>query len=208
MLKKYSWLIISMIAVGLGVFFTIQRENYDHKYQQAERQLVKLNAKVDTLKQKNAKVIYYPKAGNANLSGGQLQSVKWLVNFFTQATTFTKSSEYLATYNLARQHISDEDFYSKFMSAPSTNGVDNVSASGLRMQNIATQVLVVGPNTYEVYLSYVPYHSASDLYQKNKLDVSLRVFLVQGTGTYFNKVTLVDNLIAPYKTVGDLGQLL
>lgn len=208
MLKKYSWLIISMIAVGLGVFFTIQRENYDHKYQQAERQLVKLNAKVDTLKQKNAKVIYYPKAGNANLSGGQLQSVKWLANFFTQATTFTKSSEYLAAYNLARQHISDEDFYSKFMSAPSTNGVDNVSASGLRMQNIATQVLVVGPNTYEVYLSYVPYHSASDLYQKNKLDVSLRVFLVQGTGTYFNKVTLVDNLIAPYKTVGDLGQLL
>jgi len=208
MIKRYWWLIISVLAVTFAFFNTFEKKHYDSKYYANEKLLIKLNGDIDSLKRKNAKVIYYPKQGNANLSSDQMQSVKWLINFFTATTTFRTSDEYLTNYNIAREHINDEDFYQKFMSAPTTGGVDNVSVSKIMMQNIATQVIVVGPNQYEVYLSYVAYHSPSDLYQKNNLDVVMRVFSVQGYGTHFDKVTLLDNLVTPYKTVGDLGKLM
>ena len=86
------------------------------------------------------------------------------------------------------QYFSAELFTRKYWQAPYDHGTPVVEAQNIKMKNVRTQVLVTGPQAYTVIVTYIPYHSHSDLYQQKKLETRSRIYYVKGTANNWVQV--------------------
>lgn len=166
----------------------------------------KLQYKLDKLTKQNNQIVYVPRVGDANLSKNQVKMIKFLTKFFAQMTTFSTSTEYKTNYNYAKSIINDQAFFDQFMNAPVVDGVNRIKAQNIKMKSEQVQVVITGDNSYQVFVTYVPYHNSSDLYQESELYTMTKVFDVQGTKSNITKMALntdfVDNSLS--RTVSDL----
>lgn len=182
------WL-ISLLVLG-GVWGGLYHSVQVHRTQnvQVAKQVKLWQGRVDRLRAKNDRTIYLPKPGDVNLSPEQVKAVENLTSLFTQMTTFTGQTEYNSNFQLAKQQIKDQQFFTKYWQSPYDHGVPVVEAQNIRMKNIRTQVLITGPQAYTVIVTYIPYHSHSDLYQQKKLQTRSRIYYVKGTPYHWTHV--------------------
>lgn len=183
----FCWLVIILLLGTWGGLYYVA-----HQYQQQNIQLVKQNRlwqdKLDHLRSKNERTIYLPKAGDAKLSHGQVEAIKDLTSLFSRLTTFGSQHEYNQNYQMAKHEIENPEFFRKYWQAPYDHGTPVVEAQNIKMKNVRTQVLVTGPQTYTVIVTYIPYHSHSDLYQQKKLETRSRIYYVKGTANNWVQV--------------------
>lgn len=184
-----------MIAV-IG-YVQYQRNNLARDNVKVSAQVDYWQSKLDKLIAKNNRVIYLPKAGDVHLTSSQAKSVEWLSSFFTQITTFDNTTAYATNYRLAKRSIHDSQFYDTFMTAPvDKSGSSTVVATNLKLKNVRTQVIVTGSDTYQVVVTYIPYHAMSDLYQESSLTTLTQIFNVKGVAGDYSQMQ-IDNDMLP-----------
>ena len=168
----------------------------------------KLQYKLDKLTEQNSQIVYVPRVGDANLSKNQVEMIEFLTKFFARITTFSTSTEYKTNYDYAKSIINDQAFFDQFMNTPVADGVDRIKAQNIKMKSEQIQVVITGDDSYQVFVTYVPYHNSSDLYQESKLYTMTKVFDVQGTKSNITKMALntdfIDNSLS--RTVSDLKE--
>lgn len=168
----------------------------------------KLQTKLDKLTAQNNQIVYVPRVGDADLSKNQVKMIEFLTKFFSRVTTFSTSTEYKTNYDYAKSVIHDQAFFDQFMNAPVADGVDRVKAQNIKMKCEQVQVIITGDDSYQVFVTYVPYHNSSDLYQESKLYTLTKVFDVQGDVSNITKMALntdfIDNALS--RTVSDLKE--
>ena len=193
---KSNMVFVAVVLVLLGVI----GYNYhllldaEKKQDSLKSELKVWQRKVDKVIAKSNTVVYLPKSGDINLSDSQVESVQFLTDFFSRITTFSNSTAYATNYRMVKKHVDDSSFFENFMNSPtSDDGKDVVKMQNLYMKNEQVVVLVTGEDTYQVFVTYVPYHASSDLYQESKLYTVTRVFDVQGSNDKFTKMSLNNN---------------
>lgn len=166
------------------------------------RNIKHLQNKLDQLLAKNERTIYMPKPGDVNLTATQIKTVKWLTSFFSQITTFDNPTAYHTNYDLAKRNMKDAQFFKDFMTPPdNTQGNSNVLLSNIKLSNVRTQVLVMGPEKYQVITTYIPYHNTSDLYQRDKLTTLSQAFDIEGTIGNFTTARINKDINMDYSQV-------
>lgn len=215
--KKKNWLftkdnilwLVTCLVLGavIGGIVYAKNQVVEQNHQQ-EKQLANLNHKLDRLQAKNDRVIYLPKPGDLNLSSSQVKSVSWLTQFFNRMTTFDNRTTYRTNYDYAKEHVHDKTFFRDFLSNPTDDeGGSLIDATNIKMEAVRTQVIVTGDDSYQVIVTYVPYHASSDLYQRNKLQTMSQVFDVKGQPGDYSQMKLNDEVITNGRvvTVGSLN---
>lgn len=205
--SKVFWIFVAgllllLLAVG----------GYDyHQRQRLAAQTAVLNHlqdQVDALSDKNNRTIYLPQPGDFQVSPEQKKSMDFLNRFFSSITDFSSQSDYNTNYREAKSAgISDPYFWNKFMEKPyDKDGMGTVDAEHIKFRNIRTQVLLNGPSSYIVIVTYVPYRNSSDLYQLHKLQTQTYFFDVHGVIGHWDKMRVMSSMDANAKVirVGDL----
>lgn len=189
--------IVCLVMIAVIGYVRYQRNNLVRDNVKVSEQVDNWQSKLDKLIAKNNRIIYLPKAGNVNLTSSQAKSVEWLSSFFTQITTFNNATAYATNYRLAQQSIHDSQFYDTFMTAPvDKSGNSTVVATNLKLKNVRTQVIVTGPDTYQVVVTYIPYHAMSDLYQESSLTTLTQIFNAKGVAGNYSQMQ-IDNDMLP-----------
>jgi hypothetical protein len=189
--------VVCLIMIAVIGYTQYQRQGLERDNVKVSAQVDHWQSKLDKLVAKNRRVIYLPKAGDVNLTATQAKSVEWLSSFFTQITTFDNTTAYATNYRLAKRSVHDSQFYDTFMTAPVDNsGSSTVVATNLKLKNVRTQVIVTGSDTYQVVVTYIPYHAMSDLYQESSLTTLTQIFNVKGTAGNYSQMR-IDNDMLP-----------
>lgn len=209
LLTKWNVLFAVVCLIGVGVISYVQYQRIitirDQKAVSA--QVDKWQTKLDKLTTKNSRIIYLPKAGDINLTESQTKSIKWLSSFFTQITTFSNPTAYASNYRLAQRTVHDDQFFSTFMTKPvDQNNNSTVVSTNLKLKNVRTQVIVTGADTYQVVVTYIPYHALSDLYQESSLTTLTQIFNVKGTAGNYSEMRLDTNML-PNTTIVKAGDI-
>ena len=188
---------ICLIMIAVIGYVQYQRQSLVRDNVEISSKIDNVQSKLNKLIVKNKRIIYLPKAGDVNLTNSQAKSVEWLSSFFTQITTFDNTTAYATNYRLAKRSVHDSKFYDTFMTAPvDKSGSSTVVATNLKLKNIRTQVIVTGPDTYQVVVTYIPYHAMSDLYQESSLTTLTQIFNVKGTAGDYSQMS-IDNEMLP-----------
>lgn len=189
------WLVICLIFAGAIGFLQYRIKMIQNQDNAQVKMMHKWQSKVDALVSKNNRVIYLPKSGDLQLTKTQEASVTQLTELFSRITDFNSSTGYGTAYRYAKSIVKDQGFFQNYLTNPvDSNGQSVVDGTNLKFRNIRTQVLVTGKDTYTVIVTYVPYHSHSDLYQQSKLETQSQIFYLQGTPGNWTKCQVASDM--------------
>lgn len=211
LLNKINIIVGAVSVLLLLIAFGLHMSNMKHLQTVVAQNKVisKKKAQLDKLQARNDRVIYLPKAGDVNITPEQEKSIQFLNSFFTRITTYRGQTAYDTNYRFAKQAgIKDKRFFDSYLNQPYSHGIGIVKASNVLMDNVRTQVIVTGKDSYTVLVTYIPYHNSSDLYQRKSLKTLTNVFDVQGKPGNWTKMQPISD-IKPLNTemlVNDLEQ--
>ena len=186
--------LIAVVAIVVGLGSAGWVHHLHQKDSQVVNQIGQWSTRNKELVAKQRATIYLPKPGNVNLTTGQVVGVKQLYELGNRMTTFEDQATYNKTYRWAKSIVSDKNLFDTFLTSPTTDGINNIEALNLRMKSERVLVEVLGPQDYRLWMTYVPYHNTSDLYQENKLVTKTTVLDVHGRKNHWDKMTINNDL--------------